>query len=523
MNVGQNTDDVAGNLGGSVPHSSSTRPAVSDLNREQPLRLDRRFLLFSLLAALLLSWPLLAFGRPSYIQDSVAYYKGGRAAVSYVLAKLDGPEVAATGAQPTHESASPEPPPEKAASEAAGVRSITYSVAAYLLSAPRATLVLLAIAQALAAGVVMVATLGAFGGLPARRTTAALIVLAGASTVAPTSFFVIPDIFAGLLIASMVLLTVATSRLSLGVRLLCAAIATFAVTAHASHIPLAAGMTILGLGWVAVRRYSNRPLPQWTWAWVVAPLVIGGLTTLAVNRIGFGESSLTAKRYPFALARSVNDGPARWYLEKRCPELRYTICTLYPHGLPQGGALEFLWGKDGVVELASPAQMDRIRAEEAEIVLAAARNYAGHEARRLTFNVVRQLASFRPYPFESRLILDQTGTPQIAPAPQPNRGILHIISILTAISVAIGAVWLGWAFFEKRSFRPVIALMFLGILGNAVTVVVLSAVAHRYQTRVVWLIPLFALALHGSPPGRRSARLGSQQTDGNFARRRAEA
>ena len=461
-----------------------------DLSAEQPLRLDRRFVLFTLVAALLLSWPLLAFGRPAYIQDSAAYYKGGRAAVSFALAKLDGPEATVTGSQPRQES--------EEAEDVSGVRSITYSVAAYLLSAPQATLILLTIAQALATGAVMVAALGAFGGLPARRTIAALAVLAGATTVAPVTFFAVPDIFAGLLIGSMVLLIAAASRLSAGVRLLLAGIATFAVTAHASHLPLAGGLTILGLGWVAISRLTNRPLPPWTWAWVVAPLLIGGLTALAINRVAFGETSLTSKRYPFALARSVNDGPGRWYLEKHCPELRYTICTLYPHGLPQGGALEFLWGKDGIVERATPAQLESIRAEEAEIVLAAAREYARYEARKLSFNVAMQLIIFQPYPYVERIFLDDTGTPHVEHVPGANEGVLRIISVLAAISAALGALWLGWVFLRKRPLRPVIALLFLGILGNAATCVLLAAVAHRYQARVIWLIPLFALALLGS-------------------------
>jgi hypothetical protein len=473
------------------------------------VRLDRRFLLFSLLAALLFSWPLLVFGRPAYIQDSAAYYKGGRAAVSYVLAKFDGPESAATGAGPRQESVSPAPPPEQSAREATGARSITYSVAAYLLAVPPGTLVLLAIAQALAAGMITVATLGAFGGLPARRTTAALVLLAGATTVAPVSFLVIPDIFAGLLIAAMVLLTVVPSRLSRGVRLLCVGIAAFAVTAHASHIPLAVGLTMLGVGWLAIRRYHNSPLPHWSWAWVVAPLLVGGLTTLAVNRVGFGETSLAAKRYPFVLARSVNNGPGRWYLEKNCHRLNYTICTLYPNGLPKGGALEFLWGDDGVVKRATPEQMDRIRAEEADVVLAAAREHPGYEIRRLALNFVRQLRAFRPFPFMGRFVLDESGTPQVVRSPDADGASLRAIWILSAISTVIGLIWLGRAFFKERTFRPVIALLFLGILGNAATCVLFAAVAPRYQARVVWLIPMFALAVRGSPERRRSGSFGA--------------
>src|SRR6266567_1398388 len=51
----------------------------------QPVALDRRLSVATLVAALLFLWPLLVYGRPGYIQDSAAYYKGGRMAVTYVL------------------------------------------------------------------------------------------------------------------------------------------------------------------------------------------------------------------------------------------------------------------------------------------------------------------------------------------------------------------------------------------------------------------------------------------------------
>jgi len=234
---------------------------------------------------------------------------------------------------------------------------------------------------------------------------------------------------------------------------------------------------------------------KWAWLWVGAPMLIGGLTLLGVNSVAFGETSLAGKRYPFALSRSINNGPGRWYLEKNCPHLRYAICQVYPHGLPKGGALQFLWGPDGVTSRATSAQMDRIRAEEAEIVLAASREYPAHEARRLATALGWQLVRFWPVPFDERMTLDSTGTPQLLPEPKASYWIPSLVYIVTAIGAAIGCIWLGWIFVKKHSARPVIALLFLGILGNAVTCVLFAAMAPRYQARVVWLVPLFALAI----------------------------
>ena len=485
MNNMQEAPAARDTSGASVPNIAAA-PLV---------RMDRRFLLFSLVATMLLSWPLLVFGHPSYIQDSAAYYKGGRAAVSFALANLFSPETISTTQSASQDPASAVAAGKMAGNEIKAARSVTYSIAAYALSAPRATLLVLALAQAAATAMIIVATLGAFGGLSARRTAISLLALSLTTTVAPVSVLLIPDIFAGLLIGSMVLLATALSRLSLGVRLLCVGIAAFAVTAHPSNIPIAAGMTALGIVWTLVSHFRRIRQSKWALLWVGAPLLIGGLTLMAINRVAFGESSLAGKRYPFALSRSVNNGPGRWYLEKNCPHLRYAICELYPHGLPKGGALEFLWGPEGVTMRATPAQMDRIRAEEAEIVLAAAREYSGYEIRRLAGRLGWQLVRFRPVAFDEQMTLDPTGTPQLRYEPQANGWILNILFILSAISAVMGSVCLAWAFFKERALRPVVTLLFLGILGNAVTCVLFAAMAERYQARVIWLIPLLALAL----------------------------
>src|SRR5438067_10057855 len=75
-------------LGGAQPlrdkgSASAGAPAV------RRVALDARLSLLTLFAALLFLWPLLAYGRPGYIQDSAAYYKGGRVAVAFVVDKIE--------------------------------------------------------------------------------------------------------------------------------------------------------------------------------------------------------------------------------------------------------------------------------------------------------------------------------------------------------------------------------------------------------------------------------------------------
>ena len=112
-------------------------------------------------------------------------------------------------------------------------------------------------------------------------------------------------------------------------------------------------------------------IPRGQWALVSAPFLLGAAATVALNFAAFGGPSLTGKRYPLTLARSVAEGPGKWYLEKNCGHLKYAICELYPHGRCRERSTISSGAPNGVKQRATPEQMDRIRAEESDVVVAA--------------------------------------------------------------------------------------------------------------------------------------------------------
>src|ERR1700676_4340723 len=105
------------------------------------VRLDRNSGWRVGLLTLLLAWPLILFGRPSYF-DSLSYYRGGRVAVAFAISKIAQSRTA------TSQQASPpaigDAPPN--AGDTNGARSIPYSVIAYLLSAPEGKMIVLVLA-----------------------------------------------------------------------------------------------------------------------------------------------------------------------------------------------------------------------------------------------------------------------------------------------------------------------------------------------------------------------------------------
>jgi hypothetical protein len=458
-----------------------------------PVALGRPLLLATLIGALLFLWPLLAYGRPADFQDSASYYKGGRAAVSFVLDKIHGGDPApanTTGAKaPAAPAAQPVPQQPE---QVRGARSVAYSIAAYVLGAPHAQMWLLIIAQALAAAFVCSVALFLFGA-NVRGASWRLATLAVATPVAFVSCVIVPDIFAGLVIGVIMLFATAYASLSRGVRFACVLIGAAGIAFHASHKPLALGLTVVAAAWMLLSARGKAPIPRQQWAVLFAPLLLGVGVSVALNFAAFGGASLTGKRYPLTLARSVAEGPGKWYLEKNCGHLKYAICEVYPDGVP-GTIDSFLWGANGVKERATPEQMDRIRAEEAEVVVAATRAYPFEELKRLGRNYARQLVLFRPgVGLDARIVLDQAQNPVLVPA-QYDRTWVDVVGTLSIVAL-IGA--LGFLVVRSRTIRilrPMIGLVLCGILLNDAICVYFSGVTDRYEARVIWLIPLLAIA-----------------------------
>jgi hypothetical protein len=455
------------------------------------LKSDRELTLRTLLMAAFLLWPILVFGTPAYFSDSISYHKGGQTALAITLEWLSPAGQGLSTPQGTTAAARA----AIAVETAKGSRSVLYSVAAYLLAAPGVSMTLLAVAQALATGWVVAIVAGA-AGVVSRWSFAALAALVAFAT--PAAVFVcyiVPDIFAGLLIASFVMLTVLSERLSGMLKLSLVALGTVAVTSHASHPPIAAGLLVLGSMSLLYRSGLTREARNKI-TLLASPLVLGALMTVATGFVGFGTLSLAPKRYPLTLARSIEDGPARWYLAEHCGTRHYAVCEVFGSRMP-ASVPEFLW-ENGLTGRATPEQMDRIRAEESQIVAAAARAYPLAQAKIIGQNVAAQIirVGLEDVDFDQTLLMDRQGALRAAATGRSSRPLLTLVELASAATGLAAAIWLAWAIRRMHACGRVAAAMLLaGLLGNAAVCAIFSGVADRYQARVVWLLPLFALSM----------------------------
>lgn len=461
------------------------------------IRMDKTMAARVAIFMLPLLWPLIVFGRPSYIPDSVSYLKGGQVAVEFAMSKImpNAPPVQISKRSPSPAATNDPAPTHDGPPKAA--RSPIYSIAAYLLRWPGLDMTGLALAQIAAAAFVCAATAGAIGLVKHGHFAALAIVLAFATPLAAYCANTEPDIFAALLTASLILFVTMLDRLSNGVRLSLATICTFAITAHASIPPLAVGLILVGGCWLVIRARAGSRIPRSTLAWMTGPILLGMVVTAATNFVAFGDGGIAAKRFPLALARSVSDGPGRWYLQDHCRTREYAVCEVFGTKIPST-VNGFVFDKTGLNGLATPEQMDRIRAEESEIVWRAALTYPGSEIATLSGNIFRQLFDFglAEAQFSRRVTLDSSQTPILEGTGQNHQLVLGIVEWLSGIVAAATLIIGVWRFLRfDTQLRAALILLLIAFLGNAVIVVVFSGVAERYEARMIWLVPLFVLSM----------------------------
>ncbi|WP_375426912.1 hypothetical protein [uncultured Sphingomonas sp.] len=454
--------------------------------------------------ALGMAWPVLIYGSVGYGYDSSGYYRGGRAAVRTAF----GAEAVAHAAPKMNARSdanrspdAPDPVDATGKPRVGGLRSIVYSIATYILSWPGVSLAPLVVAQLLAlVGLVVVL-------LDVRRHADRLVpmlaasgVLIVGSTLPIFATTALPDVFAGAMIAALAGLVTGEVR-GHAARGWLAALVIAAVAAHQSHIALAlVALAVGGIHYVIALWRGNAMATIRDWRLAAIAILAGLALNLAVSFVGFGEVSVTPKHYPFALARSIEDGPALWYLERACPARGYAICELYPNGIPASN-FEFLWGSNGISTRATPAQMDRIRAEEASIVASALAAYPFYQLEASLLNLWRQVSMIGIDPAIFHAIrLDGSGEVESGVEPTSSPWLIAVQRIVLAASLAfIAWRWRGLA----GAAKGMVAFSLLLILANDAICGAISAPDIRYQNRVLWVIVLIALRLALlSPRGR---------------------
>jgi hypothetical protein len=459
-----------------------------------------------LLFAALQTVPTVLNGFPFVFFDTRGYYSSGEAAVGFALGG-HGPDARAGDAV---EAPAPETPNAPGAEERGVERSeLSFSRSPYY-GAPLFLLFSLSpfavvAAQALALAVLAWLTVRVL--LPERAVAAYLLAGVVCAAVTPLPYFagyLMPDVFSAVVPLGLFLLAYGWRELSIGERVLVWLLLSASLVFHTSHILLGVGLMAV----IAVLALFPALRPRGR-GWLTAGSALGaGIAGVVVFNIAiqavFGVSPVNP---PYLTARGLEDGPVAEMIRAGCPGHDFAICAADPEA--NADSQQFLWGTEGGFYAAGdPETRLRLSEEDFAVFFAAAAERPFEQIAASLGNTASQFGMFGLYEFGTApLVLEQSAPDYLPPAElsafarsDAARGTLPLGALSLAIYAAaiFGALVLAVLAAQGRLGRRTAALLVIvlaTLVGNAIAGGALSDAHHRYQARLIWLVPFLATIL----------------------------
>ena len=346
---------------------------------------------------------------------------------------------------------------------------------------------------------------GAIGRLETLLIVAALSIVSSLPWVAGE---VMPDVFSAILLLNVFLLAFCVRELAVWEMLYVAILTVVAITAHFSHVPIAAGLILLAFCARLVFERDRAPLGRMS-VLLVVPFIAAVSGMVTVNWIDTGKVGLARNTNVFFLAKWIDEGPAFWYLQDSCPDAGYQLCAQLA-ALPGLTQDDLKWAPDS--PFTKIGSFDDLEPEARRIVSATLAAYPLDILKGALLDAGRQLlqastgdglsADFAAIVADSvrPVFADGAEVADSLVASRQGKGELPLLEFRFlhggCLGIALGFV--AWALFARRKCLPAKLVLFAafvaaGLLVNAVVTGGLSGPYDRYFARVVWLVGFVAL------------------------------
>jgi len=309
------------------------------------------------------------------------------------------------------------------------------------------------------------------------------------------------DIFAGLAVLSLFVLTVHGNRISRLERFSLFIFTAFGAATHSATLGVLFGLCIVG--WMA-RPLLGRRLPLSGLAQGSLTIVAGSAMLLVANFALSGTWAWTPGGYGVAFGRMMQDGIVARYLHDHCPQEKLKLCP-YRHELP-ATADEFLWGQSMFNIL---GRFEGLDPEMSHIVLRSLAEYPAWQAEAALRATGQQLISVatgegtngwipHTYGIIERFVPSQVR--MMRAARQQHWEInfdyvnwLHVPVALASMLALLGL--LGHAVIRRRfdGLTLLATTVTIALLGNAFICGVISGPHDRYGARMVWVATFVVL------------------------------
>ncbi len=354
-----------------------------------------------------------------------------------------------------------------------------------------------------------------------RALLAITALLTAASALPWYAAYMMPDVFTAVLVIAAMMIGFRWDRFNLTERVAYFLLVAVCVSFHYGNVMIALGANLVFavvalLGW----RWEGKLLPRalaFNGAIVLAVTALFAATTYDHGKVAMSSSSST-----FYLARLLDDGSALKVLKTDCaadPD-KWKMCkelkTLSDYDAAHKAGVEgaewtvtdfFMWA-GGRERLGG---FEGVEPEAGKITAEAWKRYPLEQATATLTNGVRQFGEFwignlmesygleEPYPTIVWMFGEEVGRQHLNSMQQKNQLNFDLINIPAYILLAVSTLFLVYAAVRapkgERFWSYVTLALLLFLLGNAFATGAFSGVFARYQARVIWLVPMFAMLL----------------------------
>jgi hypothetical protein len=455
------------------------------------------------LEVLALCWPaFLNSAHAIVFPDTHAYFIAGRGAIDKLTAMWQH------GSGGTGDGGL-----DVALQKARAVRSAFYSLFTFV-TAVSGSLWIAIVLQALILSAVLHLTVRLVCPVYPSQASLIVILLACTTSLSWLVSTVMPDVFTPVAIILAALVLIFFDHLTRIERWLVFFALSASLVMHLSNPPIIVGVLVIS----AIMRLRRVWRDRIRYVFVIGAVAMALIATLIVSIVGFKQWTLTPNQIPFLLAHSVYDGPARLYLREHCPQAGFAMCRHLDR--LDVSVDDFIWRENGVYSVVPLDEAAQIRSEEKRIFLNASLEHPLLATVTTIRDALKQLGYFTlqdfyipSYAYASMNPQDKDIMPaQIEPKYQytggnkikmgmyirPVEPLWPIVLAVPEYAVVIFALGYGVVVVMRqkvdRDARHFSTLMVAAVVLNAL-VVAFSGASARYEARVIWLIPMAALAL----------------------------
>jgi hypothetical protein len=382
-----------------------------------------------------------------------------------------------------------------------GNRSVYYGVLA-LLSYVASGFWLLAFFQAYLCAIVVALPWFRLG-FSAKVYLGTTLILAFFTPAGLFSSFIMPDLFAGLIIASSATLIALSSRLGLGDHITLWSILVLSCLVHNSHALILLSLLTVSLITPPLRSGLNKKVALV----LCSPILIAFMGQLAFRIAVEKMTGSPPILLPHISAHLVDRGPGTDWLKKHCPTHELALCE-FRSVLPTYWE-DFLGSQDpsrGVFAVADAKTRRQISSEQVRFAVLVARDEPFRFVSFLGGETLRQLITFDLGGFVARdqlKYVESNWPAALAARATYSLAARHpvTVKIIDVFSHGAAAISLITCLFflvtrrrgDEGPIRKFIFILVFGVVTNAAICGVLASPYARFQARVIWVITFGAL------------------------------